>query len=218
VTIVLVAAGFAIAVLEAAPDLSLGPSHVAAPSIDGAALWTALTLLVLPQIPLTFANSCLATADAARSYFGTRAENVRPSRLAGTLGGANVFAGAVGGMPVCHGAGGLTAHRSFGARTAAAPLMMGTAVLLLAFGVGAGLAGFLAAFPLPVLAAMLAAAGILHLGLLGDLEGRAEWAVAGGVGLVGVTMHLGAGLALGLVLWWAPRLLGRARPVHARAS
>jgi hypothetical protein len=218
VTIVLVGTGFAVAAFQAAPELRLGPSSVAAPGIDGAALWTALTLLVLPQIPLTFANSCLATADAARSYFGSRADAVRPSRLAGTLGGANVFAGVIGGMPVCHGAGGLTAHRSFGARTAAAPLMMGTAVLLLAVVVGAGLAGFLAAFPLPVLAAMLAAAGILHLGLLEDLEGRAEWAVAVAVGLVGVSVHLGAGLALGLIAWWVPRLVGRAGPAHARAS
>ena len=78
-----------------------------------------------PQIPLTFANSCLATADAAQTYFGERAASVRPGRLATTLGSANVLAGSIGGMPVCHGAGGLTAHYSFGARTAGAPLLMG---------------------------------------------------------------------------------------------
>jgi MFS superfamily sulfate permease-like transporter len=120
-------------------------------------------------------------------------------------------------MPVCHGAGGLTAHRAFGARTAAAPLMMGGALLVLALGLGAGLAGFLAAFPLPVLAGMLAAAGFLHLRLLEDLEGRAEWAVVAAVGLVGVTFNLGAGLALGLAAWWLPRLATR-RLAPARLS
>ena len=155
--------GSPIAFAEAAPDLSAGPSAVSVPSMDAAAVWTALTLLVLPQIPLTFANSCLATADAAQTYFGERAAAVRPGRLATTLGSANVLAGTIGGMPVCHGAGGLTAHYSFGARTAGAPLLMGVALLALALAAGAGLAGLLAAFPLPILAGMLAAAGVLHI-------------------------------------------------------
>ena len=89
--------------------------------MDAAAVWTALTLLVLPQVPLTFANSCVATADAAQTYFGERAASVRPGRLATTLGSANVLAGPIGGMPVCHGAGGLTAHHSFGARHGPVP-------------------------------------------------------------------------------------------------
>ena len=220
VTIGLVGIGVAIALVQSAPDLRPGPSEVALPGIDGAALWTALTLLVVPQVPLTFANSCLATADAARSYFGERAAAVRPARLATTLGTANVFAGAIGGMPVCHGAGGLTAHRSFGARTAGAPLMMGAALVVLALALGSGLAALLSAFPLPVLAGMLAAAGVLHLRLLRDLRSRGEWTVAVLVGLIGVAFNLAAGLAVGLAAWWLPRLAapretGRRAPVAA---
>ena len=196
VTIVLVAVGLAIAFANAAPDLSVGPSAVSVPSMDTATVWTALTLLVLPQIPLTFANSCLATADAAQTYFGERAEPVRPGRLATTLGSANVLAGSIGGMPVCHGAGGLTAHHSFGARTAGAPLLMGVALLILAVAVGAGLPGLLAAFPLPVLAGMLAAAGVLHIRLLRDLRGGWEMSVAIAVGVVGVSVNLALGLLL----------------------
>ena len=79
----------------------------------------AFTVLVVPQVPLSFANSCLATADAARVYFGKAAERVRPGRLATTFGSADLLAGAISGMPVCHGAGGMTAHYAFGARTAA---------------------------------------------------------------------------------------------------
>jgi MFS superfamily sulfate permease-like transporter len=215
VTIALVGVGLAVALVQAAPDLRAGPSDVAVPGIDGAALWTALTVLVLPQIPLTFANSCLATADAARTYFGRQAAGVRPGRLATTLGTANVFAGAIGGMPVCHGAGGLTAHRSFGARTAGAPLLMGSALLVLALVLGAGLAGLLAAFPLPVLAGMLGAAGVLHVRLLADLRGGTEWTVAILVGLTGVALNLAVGLALGLVAWWLPRLAGGVRRTAA---
>jgi hypothetical protein len=215
VTIALVATAVAIALAGAAPDLGAGPSPVSLPSPDAAAMWTALTLLVLPQLPLTFANSCLATADAAQTYFGTRAAAVRPGRLATTLGGANVLAGAIGGMPVCHGAGGLTAHYSFGARTAAAPLLMGTGLLVLALAAGSGLATLLAAFPLPILAGMLAAAGVLHIRLLHDLRGRWELSVALAVGIAGVTIHLALGLLVGLVAWWGRALLLRLRPAVA---
>jgi MFS superfamily sulfate permease-like transporter len=179
--------------------------------MDAAAVWTALTLLVLPQIPLTFANSCLATADAARTYFGERAAPVRPRRLATTLGSANVLAGAIGGMPVCHGAGGLTAHHAFGARTAGAPLLMGAGLLVLALAAGSGLAALLAAFPLPILSGMLAAAGVLHIRLLRDLRTPWELSVAIAVGVVGVTVNLALGLLLGLAAWWGWVLAARLR-------
>jgi hypothetical protein len=212
VTIALVAAGIGIALAGAAPDLGAGPSRVSLPSMDTAAVWTALTLLVLPQIPLTFANSCLATADAAQTYFRGRAGGVQPGRLATTLGGANVLAGAIGGMPVCHGAGGLTAHYSFGARTAGAPLLMGTGLIVAALSVGSCLAAVLAAFPLFVLAGMLAAAGVLHIRLLRDLRGRWQLSVAIVIGVIGVGLNLALGLLVGLTAWWGRVLVARLRP------
>ena len=127
--------------------LAFGPSTFHIPQLSGHAFALAAIALVLPQLPLTFANSCLATADAARTYFGEAAERVRPGRLAISLGVANLLAGAISGMPVCHGAGGMRAHRSFGARSGGAPIMMGTALLLLAVLVGASLSTVLTAFP-----------------------------------------------------------------------
>jgi hypothetical protein len=191
ITLALVAVGLGAMLLLAWDELALGPSPLALPSIDPAALGTAFTVLVLPQVPLSFANSCLATADAARAYFGERAARVRPGRLATTFGSADLLAGAIGGMPVCHGAGGLTAHYSFGARTGGAPLAMGVALLALAV-------------PLPILAGLLATAGLLHIGLLRDLAGARSWAIALSVGAIGFLDNLAVGLAVGLVLWWVP--------------
>jgi SulP family sulfate permease len=206
ISLVLVGAGVIVVLATEGASVELGPSALALPPLDAAAFATAFMVLVLPQLPLSFANSCLATADAARSYFGeSRAKRVRPGRLATTFGSANLLAGALGGMPVCHGAGGLTAHVAFGARTGAAPIVMGVALLALAIGVGAGLATLLAAFPLPILAALLAGAGVLHIGLLRDLEGMPAWALALLVGLVGFFVHLALAVALGLAIWWAYR-------------
>ena len=205
VSLALVAAGAVVMVSLGAGGASLGPSPLAVPSLDWATIATAFTVLVLPQLPLSFANSCLATADAARVYFGEGARRVTPGRLATTFGSANLLAGALGGMPVCHGAGGLTAHVAFGARTAGAPLAMGVGLLVLALGFGSGLAALLTAFPLPILAALLATAGLLHIGLLRDLRGAHHWALAFGVGIVGFEVHLALALGLGLAVYWGAR-------------
>lgn len=209
ISLTLVVLGAAVALWQTAGQLAAGPSGLTLPSLSWSALGTAFVVLVVPQLPLTFANSCVATADAARRYFGEAAAPVRPGRLAASLGAANLLAGAISGMPVCHGAGGMTAHRSFGARTGGAPLFIGSLLLVLALGLGAGLATLLAAFPLTILAALLAAAGLLHLGLLGDLRGVRAWAVALLVGSLGILTNLAIGLGAGLALWWVPVLVGR---------
>ena len=215
ITLALVAVGGVTAVVLAGDDATVGPSAVSLPSLEVTTFVTAFTVLVVPQIPLSFANSCLATADAARVYFGKAGERVRPGRLATTFGSANVLAGVVSGMPVCHGAGGMTAHYAFGARTGGAPVVMGGALLTLALLLGSGLAGLLAAFPLPILAGVLATAGVLHILLLRDLRGGPAWAFALLVGAVGFSLNLTVALGLGLALWWGAeglRRLPRLRP------
>ena len=204
ISLALVAVAVGVMVVRAG-DVALGPSSFALPALDAATFWTALTVLVVPQLPLSFANSCLATADAARVYFRERAERVRPGRLATTFGAANLLAGALGGMPVCHGAGGLTAHVAFGARTGGAPLALGVTLVVLAIAVGSGLGTLLAAFPLPILAALLATAGLLHIGLLRDLIGAPEWALALLVGVLGFASNLAVAVALGLLVAWLGR-------------
>jgi MFS superfamily sulfate permease-like transporter len=185
--------------------LTFGPSALQIPQLSIQSFTAAAIALVLPQLPLTFANSCLATADAARTYFGSAAERVRPGRLALTLGLANLVAGGIGGMPVCHGAGGMTAHRSFGARTGGAPIMLGSVLLVLAVGVGASLTAMLSGFPLPILAGLLAVAGLLHITLLRDLSKPVDWALAIAVGLIGFFSNLAIALLAALLVWWGAK-------------
>lgn len=215
ITLALVAVGAIVTVVLAGGEAAFGPSALALPSLDTATIATAFTVLVVPQVPLSFANSCLATADAAKVYFGDQGSRVRPGRLATTFGSANLFAGAVSGMPVCHGAGGMTAHYAFGARTGGAPLAMGGLLLVLAIGLGTSLAELLTAFPLPILAGVLATAGVLHILLLRDLRGLRAWAFALPVGVVGFEVNLTVALGIGLALWWGAeglRRLPRLRP------
>ncbi len=208
VSLVLVVLALIGMVLAYHGPLALGPSPIQIPRLSVQAFAAAAIALVLPQLPLTFANSCLATADAARTYFGAAAERVLPGRLALTLGLANLVAGGIGGMPVCHGAGGMTAHRSFGARTGGAPVMLGSMLLVLAIGLGASLTALLSGFPLPILAGLLAVAGLLHIALLKDLSEPFHWAVAIAVGLIGFLSNLAIALTLALAVWWGARALG----------
>ena len=209
IALILVGVGVGVALADAGGEIHFGPSDVSFPSLHGATFWTALTVLVLPQLPLSFANSCLATADAARVYFGDAARRVVPGRLAATLGAANLLSGTIGGMPVCHGAGGLTAHFAFGARTWRAPFAIGVTLVALALGVGSGLAAFLTAFPVPVLAGLLATAGVLHIALLRDLRRVRDLVLAVAVGTIGFELNLLWGLGFGLAAFWAPVLGAR---------
>jgi hypothetical protein len=180
-----------------------GPSSLQFPALSMQAFTTAAVVLVLPQLPLTFANSCLATADAARTYFGAAGERVTPGRLALSLGIANLVVGGISGMPICHGAGGMTAHRGFGARTGGAPIALGAALLILAIAIGASLAAALAGFPLPILAGLLTVAGLLHIALLKDLRHPAHWALAIAIGVTGFLSNLAIALVGALLIWWA---------------
>lgn len=122
------------------------------------------SLLVLPQLSLTLTNAVVLTALIAGDYFGERARHVTPERLSVTSGLANLALAPFGALPMCHGAGGLAAHVRFGARSGAAPLMLGLA--LLAFAALPGGLGplTLAAIPLAGLGALLlVAAGELAL-------------------------------------------------------
>jgi xanthine/uracil permease len=211
VTLLLLALAAAGMVASYHGPLILGPSSLELPHLTIQAFMAAAVALVLPQLPLTFANSCLATADVARTYFGAAADRVRPGRLALSLGVANLLAGAISGMPVCHGAGGMTAHRSFGARTGGAPIMLGAALLILALAIGASLAAILAGFPLPVLAGLLTVAGLLHIALLRDLRNPYHWGLAIAVGVTGFVSNLAVALVGALLIWWGAQTLSAPR-------
>src|SRR5580693_4436578 len=194
ITLVFIALAVVAMMLSFHGSLTFGPSAVHFPHLSWTAFSAAAVALVLPQLPLSFANSCLATADTARAYFGDAARRVRPGRLAITLGLANLFAGAISGMPVCHGAGGMTAHRTFGARSGGAPVMLGSGLIALALALGATLTAALSGFPVPILAGLLTVAGLLHIALLKDLRRPADWALALAVGITGFVSNLAIAL------------------------
>lgn len=121
--------------------------------------------LVLPQLALTLTNSVVATHDVAQRYFGEEAARVKPSWLLRSIGLGNVISAALGGLPFCHGSGGLTAHVKGGARNWHMNLIVGGFLLALA-----GLSwifnmDIVPAYPEILMAVLLFATGFFHLQL-----------------------------------------------------
>jgi MFS superfamily sulfate permease-like transporter len=178
----------------------------------GADFYTVFIVLLLPQIPITFANSVVATADTTERYYGKGARKVTLRALAATLGVGNLFAGLIGGMPVCHGSGGVTAHYRFGARTGGASVFVGGVFVLLALLFGKSLPDLCRLLPIPVLGALLIYIGVQHARLVRDvLDSAHESAIVAAIGLVTLaTGNLAIAFAGGFLLnAIIDRLLGR---------
>jgi len=198
----------------------VGPGDVGIGIPDGAAFATALGSLVLAQIPLTFGNSVVATADAERDYFGDRAARVRPGRLAGSISLWNTLAGLTAGLPVCHGAGGVTAHYRLGARSATATLFTGCLYLSLAVLLGGSLPALLTLLLPGALAGMLLFVAIQHALLSARLERVDDRVIAATVGVVtllsaNLAIGFGVGVALVLIRAAARTLLTARTPASA---
>jgi predicted benzoate:H+ symporter BenE len=89
-----------------------------------------LVFLALPQLPLTLGNAIIATSEENNRLFPDRATD--ENRLSTSTGILNCFSASVGGIPMCHGAGGMAGHVAFGARTGGATIILGVILLLLA--------------------------------------------------------------------------------------
>jgi MFS superfamily sulfate permease-like transporter len=209
-----VVAGLAFGSAGMLSGLSVGPQMPSLALPGAGAFATALVVLVIPQVPLTVGNAVVACADTAHGYFGEGASRVTHRSLLTTMGLANVFAGAVGGMPVCHGSGGLTAHYRFGARTAAAGLIIGSALVALALTFGSGAVDLFGLIPYPVLGVMLGVVGVQHALLARDCRRVEEVAVVAAVALTSVALGnvaigFAAGMALHFTLAGGQRALAR---------
>jgi MFS superfamily sulfate permease-like transporter len=115
------------------------------------------TLLALPQLPLTLGNAIIAVRDENNRLFPHRP--VTDNGLATSTGVMNVAGAALGGVPMCHGAGGMAGHVAFGARTGGAPIILGAILLCLAFFFSASTRALFDLIAQPVLGVILFLAG-----------------------------------------------------------
>jgi len=121
-------------------------------------LWTGLILLSLPQLPLTFGNAYLSITEENNRLFPDRAVSERS--VAYSTGLMNLGSSLLGGIPMCHGAGGMAGHVQFGARTGGSSIILGGVLLAAGLFLSSSIDTIFKMFPSSVLGVILFLAGL----------------------------------------------------------
>lgn len=129
-----------------APTFALG-------NVAWADLVAGVVFLALPQLPLTFGNAILALKEENNRLFPARP--VTEAKVSMTTGLMNLAGAMVGGVPMCHGAGGMAGHTRFGARTGGAVVILGVILCVTALFFSDSVTTLLRIFPTPVLGVVL---------------------------------------------------------------
>lgn len=166
----------------------------------GADFTFALLALVLPQTPMTIGNAVIADADLSRKYFGDNSKKVTHRGLCISMALGNFLSFLFGGMPLCHGAGGLAAHYRFGARTAGSNLMIGLIFILLVVFFGSRMLSIFYLMPMSILGVLLLFTGSQLALTIIDLNARKDLFVA--LVILGITLasNLAVGFVSGIVM------------------
>jgi len=163
----------------------------------------AFLLLVIPQIPLTIGNAIIGTADACQTLFknDSNSKKVNPKNLSLSMGFMNILIGFVGGIPLCHGAGGLAAHYRFGARTGGSNLMIGLIFVVIALLFGKISISLLSSIPYSILGTLLLFAGLELSLLIRDVKDKKDLFIVFLVAGIGfATMNMGIAVIVGLIV------------------
>lgn len=129
---------------------------VAFPSLSEA--WKGMIAAGFAQLGLTAANAIIATSALISRYWPGR--SVSEKRISLSTGIMNIASPLLGGMPMCHGSGGLAGQYAFGARTGGANIIEGAIEIALGILLGGTITVLFMGFPKAILGAMMLVVGI----------------------------------------------------------
>ncbi|MEG6521968.1 putative sulfate/molybdate transporter [Desulfotomaculum sp. 1211_IL3151] len=115
-------------------------------------------ILAIPQIPLTFGNAVMAVTAENNRLFPEHP--VTEKKMAMSQGIMNLISPIFGGIPMCHGAGGMAGHVRFGARTGGSTVILGGILLVIALCFSSSILLIFKIFPTSVLGVILFFAGL----------------------------------------------------------
>ena len=133
------------------PEISLG-------KISWQDLIAGTLILGLPQAPLTLGNAIIGTAEENNELFPGRPVKVKT--IAVDHGFMNILSATIGGIPLCHGAGGMAGHVRFGARTGGALVILGCIVLIIGLFFSDSVSTIFKIFPPSILGVILFFTGL----------------------------------------------------------
>ena len=163
-------------------------------------LWGGL-LLAIPQVPLSLGNACIAVVAENNDIFPDRPVTER--KVATTMGLMNLISPLIGGIPMCHGAGGMAGHVRFGARTGGALVILGIIVITIGLFFGNSVELIFQMFPAAILGVILFFAGVELALSSRDVGSKKEdfyvMLVTAGI----ATWNMGAAFVAGVLLYQA---------------
>jgi MFS superfamily sulfate permease-like transporter len=123
----------------------------------------------------------------------------------------NTVAPFFGGMPMCHGAGGLAGQYTFGARTGGAPIMEGMLEIGLGLFLSQSIVDIFSVFPMAIVGAMLLVVSFSLAWLARDVKGNLEWTAVGVTAAMSVATNMALGFVTGLLLYYFGKRLALGR-------
>ena len=156
------------------------------------------------QLFLTLTNAVVATVSLVHDLFPDR-KDVTPRNLIANMGAMNVVTPFIGGMPLCHGAGGLAAQYLFGARTGGSILMEGLLEVGLGLFFSESLLTIFTSFPMFVVGVMLLMASF-ELGRVSfKVEDKNDIMVMIVTAILSTVFNIAVGFIGGLIIYIAQR-------------
>ena len=171
-------------------------------------IWKGLVLAGFAQIALTATNAVIATSALIKEYWPERP--VPEKRLALNQGVMNVAVPFFGGMPMCHGAGGLAAQYHFGARTGGTNIIEGIMWIVLGLFLASSIADLFALFPKSIIGAMMLLVGIELTKFVRDIKLRETSVMALTVAL-SLLVNMAVGFVAAVGVYHALRRWGRGK-------
>ncbi len=181
------------------PELSVG-------RVTWKELLSGFLVLGLPQAPLTLGNAIIATVAENNTYFPEK--KVTAKTISIDHGVMNLISAFLGGVPMCHGAGGMAGHIRFGARTGGALVILGVIVLFTGLFLSDSVSVLLQVFPKSILGVILFFAGLELALVVQDVKLRRQnlfvLLVTAGTAMwnIGVAYLVGLALYYGLQRRW----------------
>lgn len=164
---------------------------------DFTRIWEGMVGAGIAQIPLTLANAVIATSSLIAVYFPTKP--VTEKRLVLNMGIMNTVAPFFGGMPMCHGAGGLAGQYYYGARTGGANIIEGLIEIGLGLFLAQSIVNLFSIFPMSIIGAMMFLVGIELAKFVKDIRGRKEILALATTVILSLVTNMALGFVVGVI-------------------
>lgn len=163
-------------------------------------VWQTLFLAGFAQIPLTITNATISTSSLIKTYWPEKPVSER--KLSWNQGIMNIIIPFFGGMPLCHGAGGLAGQYYFGARTGGTNIIEGIIEVLMGLFLANAIAEIFSFFPSAIIGAMMFMVGVELTKFAKDIHVNKDIIIMSIVVIISLITNMAFGFLVGLVIYY----------------